>query len=247
MTRAFSDLHLRAYLLGGLGPDESEAIEDGFFTSESVFRRLEMVEGELIDDFAAGRLSPDERLAVEAALNGSAEGEARIRFSRALQATSKPPRAQAWAKQARQLLSRGRAWWTSHPHYWAPMACASVLLLFWIVPIPSSPHLPRLRLEVSQVRAGTETPELERPRRDLEIEVGLHPAEPGLAFEVSVVRAGHTVGTLSVQRSLPGEVLQFRLPSDWLEPGRLQLELRTQGEEAPIAYFPLRISDSSKK
>jgi len=61
----WNDAALKRYLLGLLRQDEAEAVEDAYLADPEVWERLRGVEDDLLDDYAASRLTSAERSAVE--------------------------------------------------------------------------------------------------------------------------------------------------------------------------------------
>ena len=59
------DAALRRYLLGLLPEAEAEPLEEAYFARPEVLETLRGVEDDLLDDYAAGRLSPGEKGAFE--------------------------------------------------------------------------------------------------------------------------------------------------------------------------------------
>lgn len=86
-----SDDTARQYLLRRLDEAEADLFEERILTEDECADRLHEAEIDLLDDYAAERLLPDERDAVERYLLNSPEGEQRLRFARALAATARQP------------------------------------------------------------------------------------------------------------------------------------------------------------
>src|SRR5262245_43845378 len=82
------------YLLGGLSETELERFESSYLTSEGLFEELQEVEDELIDDYASGALSTDQRAAFENYFLRSSERRDKLAF-----ATAMTERAVAWQKR----------------------------------------------------------------------------------------------------------------------------------------------------
>jgi hypothetical protein len=79
---------LTAYLLGRLSPEEEQHVEQEYLASEERFLELRAAEDELVDDFAAGRLLPDDRQRFEQRLLRHPEMGERVAFARALARTA---------------------------------------------------------------------------------------------------------------------------------------------------------------
>lgn len=90
------------YLLRRLSETELERFERSYLTDESLFEELLEVEDELIDDYASGALSSDQKLAFEKYFLNSANRREKLAF-----ATSMTERAVAWQKET--LVSADRS------------------------------------------------------------------------------------------------------------------------------------------
>jgi hypothetical protein len=75
---------IREYLLGRLGDEEQEKIEERLMVDDELFEELEISKGELIEEYSAGELSQTERESFESRYLISPEARQRHTFSRAL-------------------------------------------------------------------------------------------------------------------------------------------------------------------
>lgn len=75
---------LALYLLGGLSERERERIEEAFFADDEAFEQMLIAEEELIDAYARGELSAEERGRFEAHFLASPRGRERVHFARSL-------------------------------------------------------------------------------------------------------------------------------------------------------------------
>jgi anti-sigma-K factor RskA len=75
---------IRRYLLGTLPEEARRGVEERLMTEEAFLEELTLAEGELIDDYVAGRLSPDERAAFERHFLSTDERREQLRFTRAV-------------------------------------------------------------------------------------------------------------------------------------------------------------------
>ena len=81
--------HRTRYLLGGASEAERERIEAEFFADEDAFQEMLVAEDDLIDDYARGELSANERKQFEERFLTSSEGRERVHFARAFAATNR--------------------------------------------------------------------------------------------------------------------------------------------------------------
>src|ERR1700751_2745734 len=75
---------IRRYLLGKLDDGTRAEVEQGLLSAGEVFEELLVAEEEIIDDYAGGRLNPEERDDFEAHFLATPERRQKLRFARAL-------------------------------------------------------------------------------------------------------------------------------------------------------------------
>ncbi len=75
---------IRRYLLGELDDGTRAEVEKRFLSDGEVFEELLVAEDEIIDDYASGRLDPEERADFEAHFLATPERQRKLRFARAL-------------------------------------------------------------------------------------------------------------------------------------------------------------------
>ncbi|HET8647449.1 MAG TPA: hypothetical protein VFO85_18265, partial [Vicinamibacteria bacterium] len=147
---------IRRYLLGQLPEGQAELVEEGYLASPEVFQRVRGVEDDLLDDYAAGRLTAEDRAAFEARYLAAPALRQRVEAARALRGRGQG-RSAARAAASRSWLAPGLA--------------AAVLLafatggVFWMSgprrashPTPSSPPRPASPLPGPTAVAGDITP-----------------------------------------------------------------------------------------
>lgn len=81
---SFSDATIRRFLLAQLSPTERSTFELRLFTDSSLVQRARLAEFELIDEYAAGRLSAKQRLAFQQKFLVAAERQGKLEVSTAL-------------------------------------------------------------------------------------------------------------------------------------------------------------------
>jgi hypothetical protein len=117
------DPQLRAFLLGALPPEESERIEELMVERQDMYEEAMAAEDDLLDEYAAGRLSAEERAAVEKRL------PTRLAFAHAL---ARAPR------ETNVVPFRSRTWW--------PLAAAAALVIaiggYWFTSKPAAVTMP---------------------------------------------------------------------------------------------------------
>ena len=81
---------LTRFLLGGASEAERERIEAEFFADDDAFQEMLVAEDDLIDDYARGELSAEQRKQFEERFLTSSEGRERVHFARAFAAANGP-------------------------------------------------------------------------------------------------------------------------------------------------------------
>lgn len=84
MKQSPDEARLRAFLLGDLPAAERDAMEADIFADKEVFYRLSEIEDRLIDDYARGVLTGEERLRFEQLYLTNPARRQRVEFARAL-------------------------------------------------------------------------------------------------------------------------------------------------------------------
>jgi tetratricopeptide (TPR) repeat protein len=75
---------IKQYLLGQLSEEEQTPLEERLLTDDDFFERLNMAEDELIDEYLADRLGPDDRQEFNGHFMIAPERQQKLRFSKAL-------------------------------------------------------------------------------------------------------------------------------------------------------------------
>jgi hypothetical protein len=74
-------VRIREYLLGKLGEDEQEKIEERLMLEDDLFQELEIIKGELIEEYRDGELTSNERKSFENGFLSSPDGRQRYAFA----------------------------------------------------------------------------------------------------------------------------------------------------------------------
>jgi hypothetical protein len=117
----FSDEQLRQFLLRRVAPELATAIEDAIVLEPQVAERMQEQEFDLIDDYAARRLNPADREAVERHLLKSRAGAHSLRVARLLSSVRV-----ALLPERRRIFR------------WVPLAalaCAAALVGWFVIPL----------------------------------------------------------------------------------------------------------------
>ena len=228
----------RRYLLGSLPETEANALEEQYFVDSEAFERVWAAENELVDDYAAGRLTPDERRRFEEHYLSSPVHRSRVAAAQALRAsravTAATPAAARAVTVATPAASR-----TPVPSRLVYLALAAsfliVLGLFWTLrprpdagrtagdpptPIPTAPT-PTAPSQVTPPAPTPTAPSIQRRSP---------PVVAAFALSPFLARGSHDQARLRLP-SGADEVL-LHLEGDPLPLGRLAFSLRTVEGEA---------------
>ncbi len=120
------DSVLRSYLLGSLAPESRENVEKRLFSEDRIFwEHLCLVEDEIIDEYAQGTLSSEERNSFEQHFLCTDERRAKLEFARALK-----------AHVEQREASRQRVWdWLRRPLVPPAWAAGMAALLLLALPV----------------------------------------------------------------------------------------------------------------
>jgi anti-sigma factor RsiW len=220
---------LRRFLLGALSPEAREGVEARLFSDDAIFwEHLCLVEDELIDDYVANDLQPDDRAAFERRFLSTEERRRKVEFARALKAQLEV-----------SVSNRVGAWSTIERHAARPawaFAAAVVLLvvpvLVWQLAVERSRQeevsvwlSSRLTRGVTGELTRVQIPRAARlVRLHLELETNNYPF-----YKATLNEAGGS--ELWSQRNLTATMVEGRigvsltLPSELLDPGDYYLNL----------------------
>jgi hypothetical protein len=109
----------RRYLLGEVTEEECSAIESEYFSDEAVVDRIAAVEEDLVEDYLADRLTPDERRRFESHYLTAPQHRTRVETIRRLRAATA-----SGQRQPRRAWPMTTASWSSRPYRWLAVAAA---------------------------------------------------------------------------------------------------------------------------
>jgi hypothetical protein len=122
-TPPISDDHLVRYLLGALPADEAERLDERTFVEEELAERLQTVEDDLVDSYAAGTLTGERLRRFESFYLASPRRRSKAAFAKGLQgAIERSTRQPRPVPTTEPSVSRRRG-------FWWPLAAAAVLVV----------------------------------------------------------------------------------------------------------------------
>ncbi|MFN8002218.1 MAG: hypothetical protein U0X75_14515 [Acidobacteriota bacterium] len=167
MKQSPDEARLRAFLLGDLPAAERDAMEADIFADKEVFYRLSEIEDRLIDDYARGVLTGEERLRFEQLYLTNPARRQRVEFARALTSaldrqSDTPVTANNLTPELAAAKAERQRWWLSllellraRPPAWTVMTVCLALLVAggaWL-----AAERARLQAQLDQARLANET------------------------------------------------------------------------------------------
>lgn len=134
---------IREYLLGKLSDAEQQKIEEMLMLDDELFQELEVSKGELVDEYCAGELGPNEQQWLERHYLATPEGNERRLFAVALGSLDRPKLAQ----KSTNIFDRIAAFFRQKP--WVIGLVAASVLLVVLVGVWVSTTAPRNSLAVT--------------------------------------------------------------------------------------------------
>lgn len=113
---------IRDYLLGNLGDEEQQQLEERLMTEDALFEELEIAKGELIEEYRGGELTPKEHRWFELNYLASPEGKHSYSFIAALECLERPAPAPQPVSLRERFLS-----FIKTPGWALPTAATAVL------------------------------------------------------------------------------------------------------------------------
>lgn len=226
--------HMIAYLLHKLPEAEREAFEERWMEDRELYEQLQDAEAELLDAYAAGTLSAEDRELVIKHLLGSPAQQRKLLFARKLHdAFRQPARSANWrgiAAAAAIVVLAGAASWLG----WENVAMRKRLAKTG-EPQPSAAKVYVAEIPSTTSRSATSSlvevrlpPSAEMLRVDLQLEAG----DEAQVFAASVVKDGRVVWDeqpVRAERRSFGFVAPVWVPAAALGAGEYQVKLSAGG------------------
>jgi len=126
---AHDQARIRDYLLGKLSEDDREKIEERLMVEDALFEELEILKGELIEEYREGGLTGKERRSFEHGFLSSAEGRRSQVFAVAIDTLEQHRRLQriGWFERVSALFRKPQ--WAIAT---AALATVAIVVLVWI-------------------------------------------------------------------------------------------------------------------
>lgn len=194
---------IRQYLLGQLTDHEQETVEQRLVIEDDLFEELEVVKDELVDEYAAGRLSNADGQWFEANFLASSEGKRRLSFTKALNRyVVNHPQAQKKMGFSQRLSS----FWTSQPSLARVVAAVVVFAVIagivWVSRTPSPNSFATATLtNIHGTRAsGVEVKQIKLKEDELRLSLALPSSlKPANRYRVELLNQKGETKTSEVQ------------------------------------------------
>lgn len=248
----FNDQQIRDRLLHRLDAVQSDGIDECLFTDETFADRVGDVRYDLLDDYARGNLSADERALVERHLLSTPTDRHALRVAAALagigRAEHRGDHRRPHAEHVRSHSRTRRVAWFA-----AALAIGAVALLSYdrIMRRPENPTdistLPTMTLLASAQRGdGKNTFDLPAHAHQMRLQVEVDAPTTKTRFTVSIADSGHVVFTargLEPRTSGPYRFVEIALPAPVLGPGNRHVTLTAdEGTGADASTWDITVN-----
>jgi hypothetical protein len=233
-----------AYLLHQMPEEERDAFAERWFTEPELYERLQILEAELLDDWASGKVSPTERHLIERYLSGSQSQRRKMAFATALHNAMPRPRVRRvpWMAMVAALLvaSLGLSLWLGLQN----RRLENEMAQLHQIPLPSSDAVYKIGLPRDVLRGGSPENSVRLPAgvRLLRLELELAPGDEKNVYSATLEARNRTLwneGLLhpEVQGSVTSAMIW--IPADLLRPGGYAVRL--DAPDQPPAYYRFTI------
>ena len=237
---------LIAYLLHTLPESERDAFEDRWLEDATLYQQLRDAEADLLDAYANGALSPEDRERVSKYLLDSPVQHRKLMFARSLRnafpKSARPSIAWRWIGAAAAIvLLAGATLWLA----WQNASLHRELASVSNAPPPSAGNVFVAEVKLNTTRGVA--PSIAQVRlpagsQILRLDLELAPGDENEALSASVSRDAHAVWN---QDPVPAEHRSFGfvasvwLPAAAIAPGEYEIKLSSAG--APVDYYRFRL------
>lgn len=243
------DRELRiAYLLGRMPEEERDAVADRLFSDPSFAELMEESERDLLDQYARGELSVEDRAAVELRLLESDRQREKLRFAsvmagRRVNLVRKPSALRVWGAIAAAVVIAAGTWalWPRHTPASQPSPQARSREA---APAQSkSPAIFAALLSPGGTRDGRrQQVRLPSATGQLRFDLELHDAKPAPAYSVQLVQAGQVLWQQAevVPSQEAGQpILTLRIPAPTFKAGSYEFVVQSQQRQTFYRFLVL--------
>jgi hypothetical protein len=226
---------LRDFLLHRLGEADAHALEERLMTEDGFLEALQDAEHDLLDDYAAGQLTGEDRAAVERYLLATPEARQRLEMGRALARARSKPQARV---QARARPRYRRTWQLAFA------AAACVAIVAFLVPsrfstVDTNKRTELLLLADSSRSTSSRVIDIDTGAAEVALQVEIPSASATSTYSVELLdatgRRTHEAHDLRAQDVSGYSVVQLTVPGSVFQSGPHTIVLRESQSAAPAA------------
>jgi len=240
---------LIAYLLHTLPESERDAFEDRWMEDSALYQQLRDAEADLLDAYASGTLSPEDRERVSKYLLDSPVQHRKLLFVRTLRnafpKSARPSMAWRWiASAAAIVLLAGVTSWLAWQNHALRLELAGAVN----APPPSVANVYVAEVKLDTTRgAAPSIVQVRMPASSqiLRLDLELAPGDETEMLSASLSRDGRAVWNQEparTERRTFGFVASVWVPAAALVPGEYEIKLSSGG--SPVDYYRFRLLDT---
>lgn len=225
----YDQARIREYLLGRLSEDDQQEMEERLMVEDHLFEELEISKGELIEEYRAGELDPNEKSFFESNFLATPEGRQRELFTVALDCIANP--VTATSPKSNSLLQRLQAFFGGSLLPVAATSAAAIALAFiagsWFLKQPQGSVAVTLTNSTTRRAGGEVKYEKVTVGSDVgEVRVSLlvpQPTTPGATYRVELDDRSNKRSLRPVSQDQNAVLVV--IPANQLPPGLYSLTL----------------------
>jgi hypothetical protein len=235
-----------AYLLHRMPEEQRLALAERWFADETLYEQVLAVEAELLDGYARGVVSGEERAEIERHLLTSDVQRAKLAVARSLHPAYAPParRDVPWliaATASLSLVLAGTSLWLWQQN--GSLRRDLVATRQIAAPAPGTLYSIWLPADATRGTGPGDGVQLRKSAQVVRFDLSLNPEEArGKPLTAQLSAGGRTIWKqepLNAEERAGALVASLWIPSQILSPGAYELKLASG--ETPIAYYPFRI------
>ena len=232
---------VRKYLLGQLTDDQQEGFEQRLLTDDGLTQELEVITDELVDDYLAKQLSPEESDWFEQHYLASPEGKRSQKFAttfhRYISNHSTGSKKISWPKRLAALWNRQ----TVPARALAAMAVVVIVVgSFWLVRTPAPQSFATLTLTNNPITrsGGGELSRIRLKEDALRVTLLLEaPATPGIRYRAELKDGNGQTRSLEPIKQ-DERLVSVEIPRSWLPRGHYAINLSAISSDNTAQRIP---------
>ncbi len=236
---------LRAYLLDKLTQEERSLLEERMFADDELFDRMLDAENDLVDAYAAGRLSPGDAAKFAAGTNHPPGRRNRVTVAKALFAreqTARSPGNRYRKVHLQQALSVAAALVVVSVAAWLYKAKTSMLVPSARIAVRPGASVMSIFLTSTVTRERNAAPSITLPKGTTELRVtaAVPAVTPDTALHAELRAATGNLVWQGTPQSWAGNSPTFLIPAAQLPSGAAELDVFAGAARRLVGVYPLR-------